>query len=161
MKTQDPGGPAPGHAAFCEARVAEIAAATELDPSLIEVEDARPAAVTELKAMGVVEFSFIIRVADPAAAIGQLKKAVEGSGIGSVEVLQPVKPQAIPTATCPRRVPERLRAITGEGAGQGARCVGDTGKCTSTPHHNWISRDVADTLLVAAGGSACCGGAGG
>ena len=26
MKTQDPGGPAAGHAAFCEARVAEIAA---------------------------------------------------------------------------------------------------------------------------------------
>lgn len=59
---------------------------TRLDPSLIEVEDVKPAAVTELKAMGVVEFSFIIRVADPAAAIGELKKAVEGGGSGSVPV---------------------------------------------------------------------------
>lgn len=92
MKTKSPGGPAPGHAAFCEARVAEIAAIAKVDPSEIEVEDTKTSAQSELKALGVVDFSFIVRVADPAAAIGELKKAVDGGAAGTaVPVEPPVK----------------------------------------------------------------------
>jgi hypothetical protein len=81
--------------AFCEARIAEIAAATGLDPSLIEVQDVKVAAENTLKAVGAVDFSFIIRVADPAAAIVQLKAKAESGYAGSVERAPPSLPPSL------------------------------------------------------------------
>jgi hypothetical protein len=90
-KTKDPGGPAPGHAAFTEARLVEIAAATGLEPGDFEVENVSINPNTDMKPLGVVDFSFLIRVPDPSAEIGVLKKACEeGQGM-TVPVRGPVK----------------------------------------------------------------------
>jgi len=90
-KTKDPGGPAPGHAAFTEARLLELAAATGLQPDDFEVENVTINPMVDMKPFGVVDFSFMIRVPDPSAAIAALKKACEeGQGI-AVPLRGPVK----------------------------------------------------------------------
>lgn len=90
-KTGDPGGPAPGHAAFTQARVNEISAATGLDPEDIEVESVSLNPEQEMKAVGVVDMAFMVRVPDPTAAIAALKTTFEAGQGTAVPVRGPVK----------------------------------------------------------------------
>ena len=89
--TGNPGGPAPGHAAFLQARVNEIAAATGLDPEDIEVENVSLNPEQEMKALGVVDVAFMVRVPDPTAAIAALKATFEAGQGTAVPVRAPIK----------------------------------------------------------------------
>jgi predicted nucleic acid binding AN1-type Zn finger protein len=70
------------HESFVAGRTAEVAAALGVEPSLIEAMDVKKSGKSQFKSAGVVEFCFIIRVADPSALIASLEAQLQGGGGG-------------------------------------------------------------------------------
>lgn len=84
-KTQTPAQPGPGHAAFVDERVTEIAAMAGVDPKHIEETE-----VAKEAAKDTVKFKFKFRLPNPSEAIAAVKKSVEDGKGTAVPTTAPV-----------------------------------------------------------------------